>query len=72
MNRHKHPDSTLIDAVGIKTVSSTFGLSPQALYMWRQRGIPLAKRISFAKLCAENGISTPQDFFQKFEIGDAA
>lgn len=68
MISHRHHDSILIDAVGIKNVTRVFGLTPQALHMWRKRGIPLAKRIAFAKLCAEQGIATPPGFFEKFEV----
>lgn len=69
MTRQTHTDSSLIDAVGVKSVTAAFGLSPQLLHMWRRRGIPQVKRIAFAKLCADNGVIPPADFFEKFEIG---
>jgi hypothetical protein len=70
MANAKHPDSALIDTLTAKVVSERFGLTPQHLYNWRTRGIPLARRIAVAKLCAELGVSTPDGFFEKFE--DAA
>lgn len=65
----KHPDSALIDKVGARAVADVFGLTPQALHMWRKRGIPLAKRIAFAKLAADNTVAVPHDFYAKFEVG---
>ena len=67
MPKPKHPDSTLIDRLGSDFVSHSFDLSPQTLHWWRVRGIPLAKRIAFAKLCAEQAVSVPDDFFAEFE-----
>lgn len=67
MQANRHPDSTLIDRIGSDLVASHFDLSPQRLYNWRTRGIPLTKRIAFAKLCADHGVSTPPDFFADFE-----
>lgn len=66
MDENRHQDSKLIDLVGAERVKDRFDLSPQALHMWRVRGIPLAKRIAFSKLCAENAVPTPPDFFEKF------
>lgn len=72
MARHMHPDSTLIDTVGTEIIRKAFGLSPQGLHMWRRRGVPVAKRIAFAKIAADNGKPVPADFFAKFEVGSAA
>lgn len=62
----RSPDSDLIDAIGPDTVRAALGLTSQRLHMWRTRGIPQIRRIAFAKLCAERGVSTPNDFFEKF------
>jgi hypothetical protein len=72
MAKTKHPHSALIDQAGTATVCASFALSPQALHMWRVRGIPQIKRIAFAKLCAERGVPVPADFFQAFENRSAA
>lgn len=62
----------LIDRLGNGIVRETFALTPQALWQWRVRGIPLAKRIAFAKLCADHGAAVPADFFEKFQVEKAA
>jgi hypothetical protein len=67
MAKIKHPHSALIDQAGSATVCDAFRLSPQTLHMWRVRGIPQIKRISFAKMCAERGVAVPGDFFEAFE-----
>jgi hypothetical protein len=69
MPQRRSPDSDLIDRIGKEAVIAAFRLStPQHLYAWRTRGIPVAKRIAFAKLCAEPGVPVPPDFFEPFEI----
>jgi hypothetical protein len=66
MASHRHADSTLIDTVGTKNVRDAFRLTSQALHMWRVRGVPLASKIAFAKLCADHGVGVPADFFNGF------
>jgi hypothetical protein len=69
MPQRRSPDSDLIDRIGKEAVIAAFRLpTPQHLYAWRTRGIPIAKRIAFAKLCAEHGVPVPPDFFEPFEI----
>lgn len=73
MANAKHPDSDLIDKLGGKVVSRHFGLTPQHLYNWRTRGVPLSKRMAVAKLCTERCIELPNGFFTKLrELGLAA
>ena len=51
----------LINKVGPKIVSEHFGLTPQNLHMWRQRGIPHLKLISFQNLAQQNGVTPPAE-----------
>ena len=60
---HKHPHSDLIDAVETTQVRLAFDLTPQLLYAWRTRGIPVARRVEFARIAAERGVEIPADFF---------
>lgn len=54
----------LIDTLGRKVVRQRYGLTRQALYYWRKRGVPHSHRVAVAKLAAENGVVVPQDFFE--------
>lgn len=47
-------------------MADRFSLTPQNLYAWRLRGVPDLKRIAFAQLCAEQGVTPPPDFFEPF------
>ena len=58
----------LIDQIGAKVVREHFQLSPQALHMWKRRGIPHLKRIAFQNLALAHGVSTPGDFLKPLGI----
>ena len=68
MSGDRHPHSDLIDRVGKDNVTSTFGLTPQGLWAWRTRGIPITKRHVFAKLAKKREVPTPDDFFAPFTL----
>jgi hypothetical protein len=59
---HRHPDSALIDAIHTTQVKKAFNLSSQHLHMWRVRGVPLTKRVEFARLASAHGVELPGDF----------
>lgn len=55
----------LIDKIPREALKERFDLSRQRLSHWRKKGVPLAKRIAFARLAADNGIAVPQSFFDE-------
>jgi transposase-like protein len=57
----------IIAAVGRKRVAERFGLSPQALFNWRRRGIPAIRRMAFKRLADEAGVALPDDFLAPLE-----
>ena len=59
---HRHEHSELIDAVGSPKVRTHFALRPQTLNWWRIRGVPLSKRVAFARLANESGVTLPSSF----------
>lgn len=52
-------DAALIDKVGKRVVRDHFGVSDQQVYMWRRRGIPVAKVVAFANLARVHGVTVP-------------
>lgn len=62
MTTHRHPHSALIDALNTNHVRIAFGLTPQHLYAWRCRGIPISRRVEFARMAAAQGVMLPRDF----------
>lgn len=68
MKRHEH--STFIDAIGPGILATTFGLTPQRLYMWRVRGVPHIKLVQVAKLAAERGVEPPPGFLDPIRTGE--
>lgn len=61
----KSPHAELIDKIPRDALVQRFGLSRQTLYTWRLRGVPLIRRVSFAKLAADHGLVPPSDFFDE-------
>jgi len=55
----------LIDKIPRDALKERFDLSRQRLHHWRKNGVPLAKRIAFARLAADNGVAVPQAFFDE-------
>lgn len=45
----------LVELAGVQAVRDAFGLSPQALWNWKNRGIPDAQRLAFAQLLMRAG-----------------
>jgi hypothetical protein len=69
MQKSRDPVSAqLIDQLGSELVREQFDLSPQLLYMWRQRGVPVVKRIAFHNFALANGITPPPEFLAKIGI----
>jgi hypothetical protein len=60
----------LINQIGSELVREYFDLSPQLLYMWRIRGVPVLKRIAFHNFALSHGVTPPPEFLAK--IGMAA
>jgi len=65
----KHDHSALIDAIGSAYLTSTFGLTPQRLHMWRVRGVPRLMRLAVARLAAERAVDTPPGFLAPLQGG---
>ena len=62
----KHSD--IIDAIPRQALNDRFNLSRQRLSHWRKNGVPMGKRIAFARLAADNGIAVPQAFFDEADL----
>lgn len=55
----------IIELVPTEALKERFTLSRQRLSHWRIKGVPLNKRIAFARLAAEYGKALPQSFFDE-------
>jgi hypothetical protein len=58
-------NADIIATVPVDALKARFKLSRQLLSRWRKDGVPLNKRIAFARLAAEHGRALPQSFFDE-------
>jgi hypothetical protein len=57
--------SEIIDKIPRQALNDRFNLSRQRLSYWRSNGVPMGKRIAFARLASDHGIALPQAFFDE-------
>ena len=61
----RHPHHHLVELATAQAVREAFSLSPQAMWNWRNRGIPDAQRLGFAQMLLRAGHALdvlPADF----------
>lgn len=64
MENAKHQHAALIDSIPRDALVQRFNLSRQTLHTWRTRGVPLIRRVAFAKVAADYAVALPADFYE--------
>lgn len=66
MSDHVH--NGIIEAIGADVLRRQFGLKPQIVWNWRQRGIPVAYRLAVKAVADARGIAVPDDFLAPLNV----
>tara|TARA_Y100001968_G_C18753818_1_gene434562 strand:- start:106 stop:297 length:192 start_codon:yes stop_codon:yes gene_type:complete len=56
----KHPDAAAVERVGMRAIMAHFGISRQAVWSWKRKGVPVRHRKTLALLGAAAGHDMPE------------